>query len=373
MRVVRQFGLNWFTTVMGIGIVAALTYTSPITIPLQHVVGVTLFAALNVVFISAFVMWLLRWVLATETAVDDFRKPGRALFYGAFAMGLNVVGNDYFLIGTHLLPRLLAIHISIGIWLAGTLASLFTVIVVPYLLFAEHRVEREETVASWLIPLVPPIVAAATGTNLLPYVGGSAVQFAMLAVIVAMFGVTFFLFILMSTLVYARLVYHRRLSGQEAPSLWVEIGPIGMSMGTMCGLPIQANHLFGAYANALHAFAEVFAMAMWGIGVWWILISTMHTLLHVTRRGDGLPFHLGWWSYVFPIGSFTSGTYALDHLMGHSFFAIAGVVQLAILWVCFTVVFVRTTMGIVKGELMTWRAVHQLEGSEHVCAQAKRA
>ncbi|GMA57361.1 hypothetical protein GCM10025858_18640 [Alicyclobacillus sacchari] len=195
----------------------------------------------------------------------------------------------------------------------------------------------------------------------------------MIAVIVAMFGVTFFLFMLTSTLVYARLVYHRRLSGQEAPSLWVEIGPIGMSMGTMCGLPTVASHLFGAYANTLHVLAAVFAMAMWGIGLWWILMSSLHTLLHLTPRGDGLPFHLGWWSYVFPIGSFTSGTYALDHLLGHSFFAVAGVAQLAVLWVCFAVVFVRTIIGTVKGDLVAWRSVRQVKTGGDMGTRVKQA
>lgn len=355
MNVVKQFGPNWFTTIMGVGIVAGLTYTSPFPIPFQHTIGEILFGLLNVIFVAAFLLWLLRWTFYTNEALDDFRHPGRALFYGAFAMGINVVGNDYLLIGAHIINSNVATDISKVIWVAGTIASIFTVIVVPYLLFAEHEVDQREAVATWLIPVVPPIVAAATGANLIPFWGSVDTQFSVTAVILAMFGVTFFMFMMVSGLVYGRLVYHKRLSGEAAPSLWVEIGPIGMSMATFSTLPQTTQAMFGPYENSLHALGIVFSIALWGVGIWWIVISTMHTFLHLSKRGEGLPFHMGWWSYVFPIGSFTSGTYALGHLENYPFFTVVGLVQLLILWGCFLIVFARTTKGVWNGSLIQWR------------------
>ena len=356
--VVRQFGLNWFTTVMGVGIVAGLTYSSPFSIPFQHEIGTVLFVLLNLIFAVALLLWAFRWMFHSDEALNDFRHPTRALFYGAFAMGINVVGNDYLVIGTHMISTSVATDISKVVWVAGTIVSLFTVVVVPYLLFTEHEVEQHQTLATWLIPVVPPIVAAATGANLIPFWGGANIQFAMTALILAMFGITFFLFIMISSLVYGRLVYHKRLSGEAAPSLWVEIGPIGMSMGTFSTLPLTTHTIFGQYGNILHAYGIVFSIAMWGVGIWWIIISAMHTFLHLSKRGEGLPFHMGWWSYVFPIGSFTNGTYALDHLAGNSFFTIAGFIQLLILWGCFAIVFSRTTRGVLNGSLIQWKVSH---------------
>lgn len=359
MRIARQFGTNWFTTVMGVGIVSALTYTSPFAIPFQHTVGVALFLILNAVFITALVFWIARWIFHTDEAINDFRHPGRALFYGALAMAVNVVGNDYLLVGAHILPEAVALGMSKAIWIAGTVISLFTVIVVPYLLFVKHEVTSNETLASWLIPVVPPIVAAATGVNLLPYWGGPQVEYAMTALDIAMFGMTFFLFIMVSALVYSRLVYHKRLTGEAAPSLWVEIGPIGMSMATLSTLPIKTTAILGAYTPVLHMVGLLFSMTMWGVGIWWIIISSMHTLMHLGKRGDGIPFTLGWWSYVFPIGSFTTGTYALAHLTNYSFFIIAGFVQLLALWGFFAVVATRTARNTWNGTLFAWRAHHQ--------------
>ncbi|OLN28600.1 C4-dicarboxylate transporter/malic acid transport protein [Desulfosporosinus metallidurans] len=146
---------------------------------------------------------------------------------------------------------------------------------------------------------------------MLPYVG--SLQIPMTFFIIALFGVTFFLFIMVSGLVYFRLVYHSHLSGQTVPSLWVEIGPIGMAM------------------------------------------STLYTMLHLRKSGEGISFDLGWWSYVFPIGSFTSGTYALEKLTGSNFFAVASTVQLSILWICFIIVIWNTSSGIINGKLLKSR------------------
>jgi C4-dicarboxylate transporter/malic acid transport protein len=353
--VVRAFGTNWFTVVMGVGIVAGLLYSSPIALPFAHPVGIALFGLLNAVFLTALVLWTGRWFLHTDEALADFRDPARALFYGALAMGINVAGNDYLVIGTHILPPHLAVVLSEGIWVAGAAVSLFTVIVVPYLLFVHHEVTRDQAHATWLIPVVPTIVAAATGLNLIPFWPLGA-RFDLVAVDLAMFGMTVFLFLMVSALYYARLVYHRRLDEGVVPSVWIEIGPIGMSMATFSTLPLIAPHVFPTLAPGLHAVGMLFAIAMWGVGIWWIVIAGLYSLLHITRHRGGIPYHLGWWSYVFPLGSFTNGTYAIAHLTHQPMFAFASLTQFLLLVGFFLVVSGRTAHGVWTGTLLPCRA-----------------
>lgn len=353
--IVRAFGTNWFTVVMGVGIVAGLLYSSPIALPGEHPVGIALFWLLNTVFVMALGLWIGRWFFHTDEALADFHDPARALFYGALAMGINVVGNDYLVIGVHVIAPHLAIVLSEGIWVAGAAVSLFTVIVVPYLLFVHHEVTGEQAHATWLIPVVPTIVAAATGLNLIPF-WPAAVRFDLVAVDLAMFGMTVFLFIMVSALYYARLVYHRRLDEGVVPSVWIEIGPIGMSMATFSTMPLIAPHVFPTLAPGLHAVGMLFAIAMWGVGVWWIVIAGLYSLLHITRGRGGIPYHLGWWSYVFPLGSFTNGTYAIVHLTHQPMFAVASLLQFLLLAGFFLIVSARTAHGVWTGALLPWRA-----------------
>lgn len=357
-KVARQFGTNWFTVIMGVGIVAGLLFTSPIPIPFGHTVGLGIFLVLNVLFVIALGLWVGRWVWHTRESLNDFKEPGKALFYGALAMGINVVGNDYLFIGPSLIGAPLAITLSKVIWVVGTLVSLFTVFTVPYLLFINHRMNQEETHASWLIPVVPTIVAAATGLNLIPYWKNPSVQFALTTLDLAMFGMTVFLFLMISGLFYGRLIYHRRLDGNFAPGVWIEIGPIGMSMATFATLPHATQAIFGTYTTALHAVGLVFAIAMWGVGLWWIVIASMYSLLHISDPSSKIPYNLGWWSYVFPLGSFTNGTYAVYHLTNQPFFAYVSLIQFITLCGFFGIVFMRTLNGVWNGSLLQWRRAH---------------
>lgn len=348
----RQFGTNWFTVVMGIGIISALTYTSPIPILGLKSIGIAFFLLDNVVFILALSLWLLRWIYHTEEALSDFSDPGKILFYGALAMSISVIGNNYLVIASHLIVPSTAILISKTIWLCGVIVALFTVVIVPYLLFVSHQVSLEDTHASWLIPVVPPIVAAATGAKLIPYWGNLPWQFFFTILILAMFGVTFFLFIMISSLYFSRLIYSGKIAGSFVPSIWIVIGPIGMSMTIFSTLPSVTQPFLGTLNSGFHALGLIFAISMWGVGIWWIVIASLYSLLHFAKKESKLPFSLGWWSYVFPLGSFTVGTYALNDLLGNSFFAIAGFLQFIALIGFFSLVLTKTLIGIFNGSLL---------------------
>ena len=361
--VARQFGTNWFTVVMGIGIVAALANTSPIPLPGLHSVGIAFFLLANVVFIIALSLWSCRWICHTDEALKDFSDPGKILFYGALAMSISVIGNDYLVIGRHLLTPETAILISKTLWLCGVVVALFTVVAIPYLLFISHHVSPEDTHASWLIPIVPPIVAAATGTKLIPYWSSLTWQFFFTILILAMFGMTFFLFIMISSLYYSRLVYSGKLAGGFVPSIWIVIGPIGMSMTISSTLPLVTQPFLVTWNSGFHALGIIFAVSMWGVGIWWIVIASLYSLLHLTKKESKIPFSLGWWSYVFPLGSFTTGTYALNDLLGNSIFAVAGFIQFMALIGFFSLVLTKTLIGVYNGSLLICKSpkLHPLE------------
>ncbi len=350
--VARQFGTNWFTLVMGIGIVAALTYTSPIPISGMQAMGIAFFLLANLVFILALGLWSWRWLRHTDEALKDFSDPGKLLFYGALAMSISVIGNDYLVIGRHLISPATAILISKTFWLCGVVVALVTVIAIPYLLFVSHEVSLEDTHASWLIPVVPPIVAAATGAKLIPYWSTLSQQFFFTILILAMFGMTFFLFIMISSLYYSRLVYSGKIAGGFVPSVWIVLGPIGMSMTVFSTLPLVTQPFLEPWTSGFHALGIIFAISMWGVGIWWIVIASLYSLLHLAKKESEIPFNLSWWSYVFPLGSFTTGTYALNELIGHSFFAVAGLLQFTALIGFFILVLTKTLAGVLNGSLL---------------------
>jgi tellurite resistance protein TehA-like permease len=50
--------------------------------------------------------------------------------------------------------------------------------------------------------------------------------------------------------------------------------------------------------------AGVVGMFLWAFATWWLLVA-LFSVCNVLRQG--IPFNLGWWGAVFPLGVYTGG------------------------------------------------------------------
>jgi len=89
--------------------------------------------------------------------------------------------------------------------------------------------------------------------------------------------------------------------------------------------------VFGDARPTVAVISQVFGTAVWGFGLWWLAIAV--ALLVRYLRAGVLPFHLGWWAFVFPLGAYTVATLtlarawqvgAVDALSGLLYLALAG-------------------------------------------------
>ncbi|HYR16956.1 MAG TPA: C4-dicarboxylate ABC transporter, partial [Mycobacterium sp.] len=168
-RRLSYLGPNWFASVMGTGIVA----TAGATLPL-HVSGLRAFAqavwvATAVWLVMLIVAVVAHWVRHPTVARSHAYNPQMGHFYGAAPMALLTVGAGAILVGKDLIGERAAVDLDWVLWTAGTLGGLFTAMSIPYLMFTQYRVEADAAFGGWLMPVVPPMVSAATGALLIPY------------------------------------------------------------------------------------------------------------------------------------------------------------------------------------------------------------
>ncbi|PSJ19384.1 C4-dicarboxylate ABC transporter, partial [Halomonas sp. ND22Bw] len=78
---------------------------------------------------------------------------------------------------------------------------------------------------------------------------------------------------------------------------------------------------FGGAQDSLRIMGLISALILWGYGAWWFLLSFAVTLRYL--RG-GVPFNLGWWGYIFPLGVYALATLRLGEVTGLSGFAWLG-------------------------------------------------
>ncbi len=346
---VSYLGPNWFASVMGTGIVATAGASLPV-----HVPGLRTFAL--VVWVAA-ALWLVvlsaatvaHWVRNPTVARSHVRNPQMAHFYGAAPMALLTVGAGALLVGKDLIGDRAAVDLAWVLWAAGTVGGLFTAMSIPFLMFTQYRVEADAAFGGWLMPVVPPMVSAATGAMLIPHMAPGTGQVTMLYGCYAMFGMSLVASLIIITMIWSRLALYGTSGTARVPTLWIVLGPLGQSitvaglLGTDAVLAVDEN-----MADAMSAFAVLYGVPVWGFAVLWIAIATSLTTRTLRR---GMPFALTWWSLTFPVGTFVTGTTQLALHTDLPAFEVAAAIAYVGLLVTWFLVAVRTFRGGRQGVL----------------------
>ena len=355
MRSSRLRGLHpgWFGAVMGTGILALAAYQNPggsaALLTAAHAVGETLGLFTAILAAALVVAYIARWAAHFDAAVGDLRHPVLGPLYGLFPGGLIIIAVLTATMGRSFLPTgaivpTVATLTIVGGVLAFAIAAAFT-----YLLFTGET-DAQAVNGGWLIPPVVNIIVPMGLVSLLSQVGPSTARLIM-ALSYAYFGIGFFLFILVISMVHDRLVLHPLPHASLAPSLWIFLGPIGAGGLALLALAKAGAHLFGPAAPAVNVLTLLVTSALWGFGLWALTAATL-MLVRYLREGP-LPYGLGWWGFTFPIGAYTVLTLSLSRAWQSGWlegFAVVLFVALAAFWV---VVTARTLWAVFTGEV--WR------------------
>lgn len=347
----RYLGPNWFASVMGTGIVANAAATLPIHIP-----GLRGFAAVVWALSAALLAVLViavggHWLRHPRLARDHAAGQQMVHFYGAAPMALLTVGAGAVLVGRDLIGEHLAVNLDWVLWTAGTVAGLFTAVSIPFLMFTQYKIEPDAAFGGWLMPVVPPMVSAATGALLIPHAAPGTARATLLYGCYAMFGLSLVAAFLIIAMIWSRLTYFGTSGTARVATLWIVLGPVGQSI-TAAGLLGSAAALAVDHeiAALLDGFAVLFGVPMWGFGVLWIALAAALTVYALRR---GMPFALTWWSLTFPVGTFVTGTTQLAVHTGLPAFRVAAVIAYVGLLCTWVLVAIRTARGTMRGNLLS--------------------
>lgn len=350
VEVLGNIGPNWFASVMGTGIVATAGATLPV-----HVPGLRAFAGAVWVIAAVLLVVLIvvvggHWLRHPTVARNHARNPQMAHFYGAAPMALLTVGAGAVLVGRDFIGDRLAVDLDWVLWTAGTVGGLFTAVSIPFLMFTQYEVEPDAAFGGWLMPVVPPMVSAATGALLISHVAPGVGRQTMLYGCYAMFGLSLVASLNIIAMIWSRLTLYGISGTARVPTLWIVLGPLGQSitaaglLGASAGLAVDHD-----VAEAMRAFGILYGIAVWGFAVLWIALATSLTVRTLRR---GMPFALTWWSLTFPVGTFVTGT---SQLAGHTHlpvFRVAAAIAYLLLLSTWILVTIRTTRGSLRGNLL---------------------
>lgn len=348
---VRHFTPNWFAMTMGTGVLALVIAHLPWALPGQMILAEVLWLFGVALFALFALLFLTRVLLHRDTLWPMLLHPVQSMFLGAIPMGLAVLisglvqfGPARWGDGVYALAH--------ALWWLDAAMALGSALLVPYLMFTRQSHALEKMTAVWLLPIVAPEVAAGAAGALAPHLDPAAARL-VLVVGFILWGMSLALAFSLITLVLLRLALHKLPDTDFAATSWLPLGPLAtgclglLTMGQAAPAAFAGTPLAAA-AELAHGIGLVGGLALWGAGLWWLVIATLFTR-HYIR--DNMAFNLGWWGFTFPLGVFALATLELLRLTELSFFAMVGLVlsvQLAAIWL---LVLQRTLRGVWHGEL----------------------
>jgi tellurite resistance protein TehA-like permease len=331
---------------MGTGIVANAAALLPHGAAELHDLAVAAWMAAAVLLVVLVAATALHWLRHPAVARGHLCDPAMAPAYGAPPMACLTVGAGALLVGRDVLGPDAALVVAATLWTLGTVGGLACAAIVPFRLFTREGLRGGGAPATWLLPVVPPMVSAATGAALVPHVAAGQAREALLMGLYALFGASLLASLVTIALVVLRLASAGTGEAATAPSLFVVLGPLGQSVTAVNLLGAQAHGAIGApYADGLQALGVVLGGPVWGFAMLWFAIAAA-ALVRAAR--EGLPFSLGWWSLTFPVGTVVTGASLLARDAGLVALSWVAVGLFALLLAAWSTVAARTLHGAVR-------------------------
>ncbi|OLY77572.1 Sulfite efflux pump SSU1 [Smittium mucronatum] len=339
--IIKNFAPSWFSVTMGTGITGILIYTTPYQFHGCHTLGKIFFALNCILFISFFVISVIRYTVFPYTINLLLCHPGQSMFIGTMPMGLATIVNSVVFMFPkeqyHWAPNL-----AFVLYFIDVAFMLFSVLVVPFFKLAIQKHSMETMYTTWLLPIVPAVVTAATGS-----VVASVLEYerAKLVLILSylIWGLGFPLSMCIIAFYYSKTVIYKLPPPELLISVFLPLGPLGQGSFGILNMGITSTKLFNAtgkefvpvdmISKVAEAGGTLMGLVIWGFGIFWLSMAVACVIYGLAH--NEVKFNIGWWGLTFPLGVFISSTNTLATLLQNRGFKIFGAVltiSLTILW-----------------------------------------
>ena len=318
----------WFGSVMGTSALAVAFW--------QESAFVSWFAAVAQVLLvlaSIIALVLLPVYASRPRHRADFMRevsdPSSGAMLATFPAGLLLLAAAWGTITPAVIGETVALAISAVLLAAGAIIA----VALSVLWAAEQTRGAHDLSAVNGCWLIPPAMNLLVPLSIAPQMVAHPEQAALLfAVGFGFYGVGLVLFLAVFALLLTRLALRPPLPTVLLPAMWIPIAPATL-MGLSLTRLLQAGITVGLVPESLLALGTIVSAMGVGLGLWWTLYALGNLMR--ARRSGGVPFHPGWWGFVFPLAALQISVADLGALLDNGVIEALGLLclaGLALLW-----------------------------------------
>ncbi|KAI9735943.1 MAG: hypothetical protein M1834_001409 [Cirrosporium novae-zelandiae] len=355
--VVRNFHPGFFGVNMGTGICSTLVSSLPYDGEWIYYVSMIMWC-LNILLFCIFIgISLIRYIMYPEIISAIFRNPNHAIFLGTFPMALTTIENLMVFVWTSHSEYwgIWIVYLAWVCWWIDAFISAALCFYVPYLIMTNDRVSHlTHMSAAWLLPIAPTVVAASSGAIVASALPNPHHAFTTIIFSYVLWGIGMSMSFIVIGVYFHRLAVHKLPARKLMATVFFPIGPTGSGTFAIQRLGSDAREILPRISDSgkmageiLYVVGLLMGLLIWGFALCWLVYGLV--AVYMTRR---FPFNMGWWTFVFPFGAYTTGTVQLGKGLPSSFFTVVGLI-----WtICTVLVWLLVSAGTVRG-LITGKAL----------------
>ena len=334
-KIILNFTPSWFSVNMGTGIISILLSTAPYQFTGLKYIAIVFYVLNCILFLTFLTITIARYIMFPSVFTKMLYHPAQSMFTGTFPMAIATIANATVLLVVPTHGRW-AINLAWSLWWVEVFFTVLTCFGVPFVMFRVHELQLDKMTATWLLPIVPAVVTAASGgllsTVLEPTHGLITLIFSY-----CLWGMGMGLSFLVIALYLHRLTIYKIPGSEVVVSAFLPLGPLGQGTFGLIEMAVAGKKIFAETAflesdasdNTILKVSVIFGFMMWGLGLWW-LVHGITSVLSRYLKGN-IPFNMGFWGFVFPLGVFTSATIILGKVTHVHFFSYLSMVFIGLL------------------------------------------
>ncbi|MGE5488434.1 MAG: tellurite resistance/C4-dicarboxylate transporter family protein [bacterium] len=265
-----------------------------------HMLGMWYFAQplfwLNILFyVALWALFAARAVLFPAEFSADTRSHYRGPGFFTMIAGTNIVGSQLVLLKGDYAWGSILLAIGSGLW------ALLIYWVISNLIARAAKPPLAEGISGvWLVAVVGTqsvaVLAALTSAQ-------SSRRDLLMFLAVSMFFIGIFLYAMVITLIFYRLLFYEIQPDAMVPTYWVDMGAVAIS--ALAGATLVLHTPGVTFMQAILPFTKGLTLALWAVATWWIPFLVIFGVWRHGIRRYPLAYEPGYWSMVFPLGMYT--------------------------------------------------------------------